>query len=342
VTNISEDVRSMASMASSERSEVLCVGEVLWDSLPAGLFLGGAPFNVACHLRAAGVPVSLVSCVGADRLGDEATARVARYGVGTDLVQVDPQLPTGFVRVSVSDAGDASYEILAPAAWDAIQATDALLARAANARAIVFGSLAQRDPVSRRTIERLWDGTPALLVFDPNLRPPFDDARIVRRSLERAAMVKVTARELRQLARWFDLPGGTNENVPMLRTVAALAEAFHCHTVCVTRGRDGAALWRDGRWTEHPGFEVEVRDTVGTGDAFLAVLLAGLLSGADDAAALHHASLMGAYVATQTGAVPSDQPAPFAPPRRQGSAAAEPAAEAPRRRSRARGRRPAE
>lgn len=319
-------------------SEVLCVGEVLWDSLPSGLFLGGAPFNVACHLRAAGVPVSLVSRVGADRLGEEATARVARYGVGTDLVQVDHGLPTGFVRVRVSQDGDASYEILAPAAWDAIEATDQLLARAAAARAIVFGSLAQRAPASRATIERLWD-TEALLVFDPNLRPPDDDVRIVRRSLERAAMVKVTVRELRQLARWFELPGGTNENVPLLRTVAALAEAFKVHTVCVTRGREGAALWRDGRWAEHPGFEVEVRDTVGTGDAFLAVLLAGLLGGADDQSALHHASLMGAYVATQTGAVPSDQPAPFAPMRRAaGEGAPEEPAAAPRRRPRSRGR----
>src|SRR5918911_4746997 len=125
-------------------SEILCVGEVLWDALPAGLFLGGAPFNVACHLRAAGMPVTLVSRVGADLLGEEALRRVARYGVGTDLVQVDPALPTGFVRVTIDDAGNPEYEIVEPAAWDAIEPTDALLARAAGARAVVFGTLAQR------------------------------------------------------------------------------------------------------------------------------------------------------------------------------------------------------
>ena len=91
-------------------------------------------------------------------------------------------------------------------------------------------------------------------------------------------------------------------------TVAALAESFGCGTVCVTRGAGGAALWRDGRWTEHPGFPVEVRDTVGAGDAFLAVLLAGILSGAEDRALLRHANLIGAYVATQPGALPADQP----------------------------------
>ena len=148
----------------------------------------------------------------------------------------------------------------------------------------------------------------ALKVLDVNLRPPYDDREIVRRSLDRADVVKLNDGELRHLATWFDLRGKVRE------TVAALAEEFSCGTVCVTRGRDGAVLWRDGRWTEHSGYEVEVRDTVGAGDAFLAVLLAGLLSDADDRALLQHANLIGAYVATQHGAVPEDQP--NAPPLR--------------------------
>src|SRR3954468_12585233 len=110
--------------------EVLCVGEVLWDSLPEGLFLGGAPFNVACHLRATGTPVSMVSRVGDDRLGEEVLRRAARYGVGTDLIQVDETLPTGFVRVHVDERGNGSYEICEPVAWDAIEATETLLAGA--------------------------------------------------------------------------------------------------------------------------------------------------------------------------------------------------------------------
>ncbi len=118
---------------------MLCVGEVLWDALPAGLFLGGAPFNVACHLRAAGESVAMVSRVGADHPGGEALRRMARYGVSSDLVQVDSAVPTGLVRVTVDKAGNAEYEIVEPAAWDGIVPTKALLQQAAEARAIVFG-----------------------------------------------------------------------------------------------------------------------------------------------------------------------------------------------------------
>lgn len=286
--------------------EILCVGELLWDSLPAGLFLGGAPFNVACHLSATGVPVTMVSRVGADRLGEEALRRAAHYGVGTDLVQVDATLPTGFVRAAVDDSGHAHYDIFEPVAWDAIVPTAELLTRAGQARAIVFGSLAQRHATTRGTIERLWESG-ALMVFDLNLRPPYEDRAIIGRSLRRADVVKVTQQELQRLAAWFHLPEDQRESA------ASLAESFSCRVVCVTRGKDGAALWRDGEWTEHPGFEVEVRDTVGAGDAFLAVLLAGVLSGAESGALLQNANLIGAYVATQFGAVPADQLAASSP-----------------------------
>ena len=288
-------------------SEVLCVGELLWDALPAGLFLGGAPFNVACHLSAAGVVATMVTRIGADQLGDEAYRRVARYGIRTDLLQVDPLLPTGFVRVSVAEDGNPEYHIVEPAAWDNLEIIRSLLERAAAAQAIVFGTLAQRSAVTRATVRRVLE-TRALKVLDVNLRTPYDDHEIIRDSLRRADVVKLNEDEMRRLASWFDLRGTPHE------TAASLAETFDCRVVCVTRGRNGAALWREGRWTEHPGFEVEVRDTVGAGDAFLAVLLAGLLKGTDDEALLHHANLIGAYVATQHGAVPEDQPAHDPPP----------------------------
>ena len=282
-------------------SEILCVGELLWDSLPAGLFLGGAPFNVAGHLHTLGVPVAMVSRVGLDRLGAEALQRAARYGIDTDLVQLDPVLPTGFVSVTVDDDGIPAYDIVAPAAWDAIELREGLLDRAARARAIVFGSLAQRQAVSRETIERLY-AADVPKVFDVNLRPPYDDADVVRRSLPHADIVKLNEHELDQMARWFDLPTG------LRACTTALADHFGCRTICVTRGGEGAAMLHAGRWTEHPGFRVEVRDTVGAGDAFLAALLAGLLAGHDDEVTLRHANLLGAYVATQPGAIPAYRP----------------------------------
>ncbi len=239
--------------------EVLCVGELLWDALPAGLFLGGAPFNVACHLSA-----------------------------------------TGFVSATIDDSGQANFVIVDGVAWDTIEPNEALLARAEKSRAIVFGSLAQRHATTRRTIERLWESK-ALMVFDLNLRPPFEDREVIRRSLQRADVVKVTREELQRLASWFELPHGDRESA------SALSRLFSCPVVCVTRGPAGAALWRDDTWTEHPGFEVEVRDTVGAGDAFLAVLLAGLLSGADSETLLKNANRIGAQVVTQVGALPAGE-----------------------------------
>ena len=273
---------------------------MLWDALPTGLFLGGAPFNVSCHLRAAGIPAAMVSRIGNDRLGEEILRRAARYGVATDLIQVDDALPTGFVRVSLDASGTADYEIIAPAAWDAIAAEAALMTRAAKARAIVFGSLAQRHATSRATIERLWESQ-AIKVFDVNLRAPFDDRDVVERSLHHSEVVKVSHTELARLVEWFDLPAEPRD------AAVALSDAFGCDTVCITRAEHGAGLWHAGTWTEHPGFEVEVRDTVGAGDAFLSVLLAGLLGGGQPGSVLEHANLIGAYVATQFGAVPMDQ-----------------------------------
>ncbi|HEY0777385.1 MAG TPA: carbohydrate kinase [Gemmatirosa sp.] len=277
--------------------EVLCVGEVLWDSLPTGLFPGGAPFNVAGHLHALGTPVGMISRVGADRLGAEALARLARTGIATDLVQEDPDLPTGFVSITLDPDGVPAYDIVAPAAWDRIALDDGSMERAARAAAIVFGSLAQRHRESRATIERLCEA-PVPKVFDVNLRAPYDDAEVVRCSLARADVVKLNEHELAQMAGWYGLPSGLRAGA------TALAERFGCRTICITRGPAGAALLNAGRWTEHPGYRVEVKDTVGSGDAFLAAFLSGLLAGYDDAALLQHANLRGAYVATQYGAIP--------------------------------------
>lgn len=278
--------------------EVICIGELLWDSLPDGLFLGGAPFNVAVHLHALGVPTSLISRVGRDRLGVEAVTRAARYGVATELIQHDDTLPTGFVSVTLDTAGCPSYEIVAPAAWDRIELLDGVLERAERARAIVFGSLAQRSPRTAGTIRRLCE-LDLLRVFDVNLRSPFDDPDVVRELLPRADIVKLNEQELAWLSRNFGLP------VPLREAAEALVEAFDCGTVCVTRGPEGAALLREGRWSSHPGYRVEVRDTVGSGDAFLAAFVHGYLAGADDAELLRRANLRGAEVATRAGALPA-------------------------------------
>jgi fructokinase len=261
---------------------VVCVGEVLWDALPAGLFLGGAVANVAMHLAQLEVPVQLVSAVGDDRLGHEAVRRVARTGVDVSLVQIDRDHPTGFVEATIDAAGDASYRIIESVAWDHITLQPAVRGAISHASAVVIGSLAQRHAVSRATIETIERGTTPL-VFDINLRAPFADTGVVERTLHRATIVKVNAAELAQLSRWFGLPA---------------------EVVCITRGAAGAALWHGDAWTECDGIDTIVRDTVGAGDAFLARLLAGWLAGESDASMLSHANAMGAWVASMSGAVP--------------------------------------
>lgn len=281
--------------------EILCAGEILWDSLPAGLFPGGAPFNVAAQLRALGVPAALVSRVGDDRLGVEAVARAKRQGVATDLIQVDSRLPTGFVGVTVDEEGAATYDIVAPVAWDAIEASEPALERAAIAPAVVFGSLAQRSATSRHAVRRL-AAAGTMRVFDVNLRPPHDDAAVVLDSLPGTELVKVNEAELETLAGWLGLPRTLHD------AGAALADRFGITTLCVTRGGNGAAMLRDGRWHEHPGFNVAVADTVGAGDAFLAALLRGLLAGTGDEELLRTANLVAAFVASRSGALPALEP----------------------------------
>jgi fructokinase len=278
--------------------EILCVGEILWDALPGGLFLGGAPFNVASHLRALGRETAFVSRVGDDRLGREALRRMRARGLGTDLMQIDDSLPTGFVQVGLGGTGEPDYEILEPAAWDAITLTDALGQHAEHADALVYGSLAQRARTARQTIRQLCEAE-ALRVFDVNLRPPFVDPAVVERSMETADVVKFNDDELARLQGWFDLPEGLEA------AVADLADAFGARAVCVTGGSDGAWLWRDGSFCHHPGHKADVVDTVGAGDAFLAALLAGLLTGQDGEVVLDRANRLGAYVAAHSGALPA-------------------------------------
>ena len=277
--------------------EILCVGEILWDALPDGLFLGGAPFNVACHLQALGREAAFVSRVGDDRLGHEALRRMRARNLDAGLMQIDASLPTGFVQVELGGTGEPDYEILEPAAWDAITFTDTVGQHVKHADALVYGSLAQRALTSRQTIEELCRAE-VLRVFDINLRPPFIDQAVVERSLTAADVVKFNDDELRYLQDWFDLPGDPEA------AVASLAEDFDCTALCVTCGDDGAWLWMEGSTWHHPGYAVDVADTVGAGDAFLSALLTGLLTGRSGDALLDLANRLGAYVASRPGATP--------------------------------------
>jgi fructokinase len=283
-----------------QESEILCVGEVLWDALPEGLFLGGAPFNVACHLHALGQKVAVVSRVGDDRLGREALRRMKHRGMTTDLIQVDTTLETGFVQVIFDEEGGTEgpgYIIPQPVAWDALALTGALSERASQADAIVFGNLAQRQETARRTVRGLLD-TDALKILDVNLRPPYTEPVVVEASLNKADVVKLNEEELVEISSWVGRSG------PLRDVMEALARRFECRAVCVTRGAEGSAIWHQGAWAERKSYQVKVQDAVGAGDAFLAALLSGFLDGRDCDEVLDLASKLGAYVASRSGATP--------------------------------------
>jgi len=277
---------------------ILCYGEVLWDALPGGLYLGGAPFNVAVHLHQLGEHTVFASRVGEDHLGEEIVRRMEYRGMRSDFIQVDSTLPTGFVCVALEPTLGPSYTILHPSAWDSVEPTETLRDVAQSARAIIFGSLAQRDERTRSTLRELLEKSQADRVFDVNLRPPYDSREIVEASLRDSTVVKLNGEELRQIGEWFGLPSGERA------ALRSLADEFGCETVCVTRGDRGASLFHHDEIIDHPGYRVDVADAVGAGDAFLAGLLSQMYSGADPMEALDFANALGAYVATQSGATP--------------------------------------
>jgi fructokinase len=285
------------------RPLTLCFGEILWDFLPDGLFLGGAPLNAAYHLHHHGVDARVISAVGRDMLGDELLRRCTDWGFATDGIARLDDVPTGHVRVAIGSNGNARFDIVTNVAWDKISATDANLRAAARANAFIFGSLAQRSPQNRATLDRLLAALPkrALRVFDANLRPPYDDLDLVRLLARQATIFKLNTTEAARLAANEPETPGREEAHARL-----LAEASGCKFVVVTAGARGAGMLRGGRWLWEPGRPMQVADTVGAGDAFVASLVAHWLHGKmPDAEILARACRLGEWVASQRGATPA-------------------------------------
>ena len=287
---------------------IVCFGEFLWDCLPRGLFLGGAPFNVACHLARLGRSAALISAVGADFLGDEARRRVHREGVDTTHLARLPEVPTGVVQVAIGPGGNAVYDLSAPAAWDFIPAGAAEQAKVRTAAAFIFGSLAARSAANRVSLESLLAVPGPLKVFDVNLRPPHDDPARVRALARHAGLVKLNADELAVLSGRPFAPG--DDPRPLLEN---LRDDTGVTRWCVTLGALGAVWWQGGEVVRASAPSVPVRDTVGAGDAFLAALVDGLTrlppsSSAPDtremSLLLARACRLGALVASRDGACP--------------------------------------
>ncbi len=283
---------------------VFCAGETLWDVLPRGEFIGGAPFNVASHCARLGARALLLTRLGKDERGRRALDQAKANGLDLSLLQIDPRLPTGVARTVLDAAGSASYEFPQPAAWDALTATPAALAAAAAADAFVFGTLGQRDPRSREAIGQLARAA-RWRVFDPNLRAPHIDRSLCEAGLREAGLVKLNEAECAVFADWF---GGAATPEAMWQT---LAQRFGVQALCVTLGAAGSRLHWQGQWHTQGSVPTTVADTVGAGDAFLAMLVCGLLGGSDAPTSLARAAQLASYVASQSGAVPAYEAASF-------------------------------
>ncbi|MCX6910211.1 MAG: carbohydrate kinase [Verrucomicrobia bacterium] len=281
--------------------KVLAVGEILWDLLPSGKQLGGAPANFAYHAHALGAEARVFSRVGGDPLGREILDRLRALGLPTGGVGMDATAPTGTVSVELAADGQPRFTIHENVAWDRLVADEASLTFAAQADAVCFGSLAQRSEPSRRAIRALVTATPAtaLRVFDINLRQQFYSREVVEESLRLANVLKLNDTELPVLAAMFGLGDSVREQL------VALAHRFALRAVALTRGAHGSVLLADGVWSEHTGLTVKVVDTVGAGDAFTAAMALGLLAGRPLDDINRHANEVAAYVCSQPGATPA-------------------------------------
>jgi fructokinase len=292
--------------AGSPRFVVVGLGEMLWDLLPTGKQLGGAPTNFAYMTGLLGDRAIVASRIGKDRLGNAAARRLARIGLPTSHLQVDRVHPTGTVNVSVDDHGQPQFEILEKVAWDYFEWTQQWQQLAAEADAVCFGSLAQRSAQSRVSILAFLEGLRpgALRIFDVNLRQAFFTMDVLMESAARADILKLNEEELPRVAA---LLGATVTD----RLAAAhwILKRFQLKMICVTRGGKGSLLVTPDGTDAHPGYPVTVADTVGSGDAFTAALVHKYLRKSSLKAMNAAANRLGSWVASQVGATPPADPA---------------------------------
>lgn len=284
---------------------VVGMGEALWDVLPEGKKIGGAPANFAYHVSQFGLPSRVVSAVGNDPLGREIVENFTSKGLN-HLIEEVPY-PTGTVQVEIDPAGVPQYDIKENVAWDNIPYTARLEALAGQTRAVCFGSLAQRNVVSRNTINRFLDAMPqtadSLVVFDVNLRQGFYTKEILCNSMKRCNILKINDEELVTVSRMFGYPG-----IDLQDKCWILLGKYNLRMLILTCGINGSYVFTPGNVSFQPTPKVEVADTVGAGDSFTAAFIASLLKGKSVTEAHALAVRTSAFVCTRKGAMPELPP----------------------------------
>lgn len=278
---------------------VVGLGEVLWDMLPEGRKIGGAPVNFAYHAGQFGIDTMAVSAIGNDKLGEDTIAEMN----GKHLNHIFPSVPypTGSVQVKLDKKGVPAYDIKENVAWDNIPFTNEIESVARSCRAVCFGSLAQRNAVSRNTIRKFIESTPSgcIRIFDINLRQNFYTSNVIHDSLELCNILKINDEEIMLVSRMFNYDSSNIENV--CRTIM---EDFSLEMVILTCGTKGSYIFTKGGVSFMPTPKVNVADTVGAGDSFTGSFCAAILRGLPVAEAHKKAVEVSAYVCTQNGAMP--------------------------------------
>lgn len=284
-----------------ENNLVIGMGEALWDVLPEGKKIGGAPANFAYHVSQFGLPSCVVSAVGDDALGKEIVGNFTSKGLNQLIAEVP--YPTGTVQVEIDQAGVPQYEIKENVAWDNIPYTAHLESLAQRTKAVCFGSLAQRNVVSRNTINRFLDAMPqnedTLVVFDVNLRQGFYNRDILCNSMKRCNILKINDEELVTVSRMFGYPG-----IDLQDKCWILLGKYNLKMLILTCGINGSYVFTPGNVSFQPTPRVEVADTVGAGDSFTAAFISSLLKGKSVTEAHSLAVRTSAFVCTAKGAMP--------------------------------------
>ena len=280
---------------------IVGLGEALWDVLPEGKKLGGAPANFAYHVKQFGFNSMAVSAVGNDKLGEETLAALNEKGL--DYIMAQVPYPTGTVQVTLDEDGIPTYDIRENVAWDNIPFTPEIEDLARNCRAVCFGSLAQRNVVSRETIYKFLDTMPTgdgrLRIFDINLRQNFYTKEIIAESLYRCNILKINDEELVAIGRMFRYPG-----LDMRDKCWLLLGKCNLDMLVLTCGTNGSYVFTPGNVSFQETPLVEVADTVGAGDSFTGAFCSAILKGMSVADAHKLAVKVSAYVCTQSGAMP--------------------------------------
>ena len=304
------DARALRDLA------VIGLGELLWDMLPAGPPLGGAPANFAVMASRLGAHGIIVSRTGTDELGEAARATLARQPVDTRYLQTDPEHATGKVTVTLTD-GQPEYVIHRPVAWDFLELTPQWRELAWRADAVCFGSLAQRDEHAREAIQGFLAATrgDCVRVFDVNLRKPYPDSMVVRESMKLATILKLNEVEMPDVLNLLGLlpvplpaAGSLGFEAALVEGARAILSAYPVTLVVLTLGALGSLLVTRDEAARHRGVPCVVADAVGAGDAFTAALVTYYLRGASLAMLGEAGNRWGAWVASQAGAMPELPP----------------------------------